>query len=681
MSSFYLGPYEVCPEQCLLNSDGLQTKLTPRNMDVLAYLAEHANRVVTSDELLEKFWSPVASDHAVHKAISELRGALGDSVRNQHFIKTLPRRGYMLLVAPSATQRKPGKLDAFRELVWGLFAGINYRHLATGLGAVALLGVMLVLATVRQPTVATGFSGRVTVGLEPFTYRGDQTESSEFLREGLQTSLLNQLSRLKEVRVVSLDATSTDGGNPEQVDHILQGTFFEADGEQRVMVHLIRSSDGVHEYSERFDLDESGLFSVQDFIVSNIVTALSIHLDDQQRGMMYDWGTTDAIAYERFKRGDFYYNQFNPADFERAIKLYQEATRLDPNFVNAYVGLANAANNLSVFSGVSRQRELLDLVSGVHREVASRALGEAALESIRAVEMRMAGNEYRRQEQQLREQILSGNPPSYALSHYALLLIGARLYDEASRFLDLAEDQRPFELTPDESWDYRVTIAKPAEAIRRRKDQLMLRPKHIGALGPLARALYQEGREAEAQWYLDRQRDEDIDGITSDYTRLVIAVLSGKLQPGSAELDALYARGEDFNYNNGALAFMLGDLDRGINFWSQLNPLQMRRLLNVNHDSERYFPASVLENPRYAELLESLDVGKSWQRTLMEGVIAMREVTGVDLSVAARKAYTNETLVLNNTLWAAQPGHSIAVGEGLSARYRRGPAREYTAAR
>ncbi len=679
MSSFYLGPYEVSPEQCLLSSDESQTKLTPRNMDVLAYLAEHANRVVTSDELLDKFWSPVASDHAVHKAISELRGALGDSVRKQQFIKTLPRRGYMLLVAPTTARHKTGKLGGFRKLLRGFSAQINYRHLATGIGAIALLVSLLLMTTDLQGNRGPG-GGQVTVGLEPFTYQGDQSESSEFLREGLQTSLLNQLSRLKEVRVVALGES---GGEPatQQVDHILQGTFFEAEGEQRVMVQLIRTNDGVHEYSERFDLDESGLFSVQDFIVSNVVTALSIHLDDQQRGLMYDWGTTNAVAYERFKRGDFYYNQFNPADFERAIKLYQEATRLDPNFVNAHVGLANAANNLSVFSGLKRQRELLRLVSEVHREVASRALGDDALESIRAVEMRMAGTEYRRQEQQLRQQILSGNPPSFALSHYALLLIGARLYDEAGRFLDAAEETGPFELTPDESWDYRVTIVEPAEAIRRRKDQLMLRPKHIGALGPLARALYLENREAEAQWYLDQQQAEDRDGIISDYTRLVIAVLSGELHPQSEELEALYSRGDNYLYNNGALAFMLGDLDRGIEFWSQLRPLQKRRLLNLTHDSERYFPDSVIESPRYAALLERLDVGISWQRTLMEGVIAMREITGVDLSIAARHAYKNETMVPNNTLWAARSGNPLAAGESLSARNRRGQALDYTASR
>jgi DNA-binding winged helix-turn-helix (wHTH) protein/TolB-like protein/tetratricopeptide (TPR) repeat protein len=656
MSSFYLGSFEVLPDQCLLRCGDEDVKLTPRNMDVLGYLATHADRVVTSNELLENFWSPVASDHAVHKAISELRGALGDNVHRQRFIKTLPRRGYKLLIPP--TDREPATTTGrqLQTLAGTLTAGLHYRTLLGALTVLVSLVGMLALATTLRPhpgSAAVAAAGdAVTVGVEAFRSQGEDPQAIALMQEGLRTSLISQLSRLKEVRVVALDG---DAGQHPPVEHVLRGTLLQADGHLRAMVHLVRSSDGVHEYSERFDLDRGGVFSVQDHIVSNIVTALRIHLDDRQRALMYDWGTMNANAFERFMQGDFYYNQFNPRDFERAIKLYQEAVQLDPQFVNAHVGMAAAANNLSVYSAPGKQRELLKLVSRILQDVASLAPDHEALESIRAMEMRMAGTEYRRQEQILREQILSGHAPSYALAHYALFLIGARLYEEAEDFLDAAEDASPFELSPDESWDYRVAIAEPAQAIRLRKDQLMLRPKHIGMLAPLVRDLYTSGREQEAQWYLERLREEDTEGLTADYTAQVLAALSGVLQPGSPELEALYARGEDFYFNNGTVAFVLGDIPRGVAFWTRLGPMQKRRLLNMVHISERYFPAEVIDAPAYQQLLERLDIGHSWQRTLMEGVTAMRGVTGVSLGAEASAAFANHRFVARNTRWAMEP--------------------------
>lgn len=93
-----IGTLEVSTENCTIAVDGRVTKVSPRSMDVLVHLTEHAERVVSAEELLDRFWSSLASDHAVHKAIAELRAAMGDSVRHQRHIKTVPKRGYKLLV-------------------------------------------------------------------------------------------------------------------------------------------------------------------------------------------------------------------------------------------------------------------------------------------------------------------------------------------------------------------------------------------------------------------------------------------------------------------------------------------------------------------------------------------------------------------------------------------------------
>ena len=78
--------------------------LTPKAFAVLAYLVEHAGRLVTSDELLEAVWSGrVIEPQAVRKHILEVRAALGDRPKNSLFIETLPKRGYRFIAGVSET--------------------------------------------------------------------------------------------------------------------------------------------------------------------------------------------------------------------------------------------------------------------------------------------------------------------------------------------------------------------------------------------------------------------------------------------------------------------------------------------------------------------------------------------------------------------------------------------------
>jgi DNA-binding winged helix-turn-helix (wHTH) protein len=78
--------------------------LTPKAFAVLAYLVEHAGRLVTPDELLEAAWpGRVIEPQAVRKHILEVRTALGDRPKNSLFIETMPKRGYRFIAGVSET--------------------------------------------------------------------------------------------------------------------------------------------------------------------------------------------------------------------------------------------------------------------------------------------------------------------------------------------------------------------------------------------------------------------------------------------------------------------------------------------------------------------------------------------------------------------------------------------------
>jgi DNA-binding winged helix-turn-helix (wHTH) protein len=86
---------------CLWDPSG-QVDLRPKSFEVVRYLAQHAGRVVTKDELIKAVWGDLnVSDESLAVCISEVRRTLGD--KHQQIIKTLPKRGYLMDVAVPTT--------------------------------------------------------------------------------------------------------------------------------------------------------------------------------------------------------------------------------------------------------------------------------------------------------------------------------------------------------------------------------------------------------------------------------------------------------------------------------------------------------------------------------------------------------------------------------------------------
>ena len=88
----------------ILARDGARVPMAPKAFDVLAYLVDHAGRLVTQDELLEALWSETyVNPEVLRKYILEIRKALGDRPDNPEFVETLPKRGYRF-IAPVADE-------------------------------------------------------------------------------------------------------------------------------------------------------------------------------------------------------------------------------------------------------------------------------------------------------------------------------------------------------------------------------------------------------------------------------------------------------------------------------------------------------------------------------------------------------------------------------------------------
>src|SRR3954467_12689682 len=89
------GPFRLDPQGRRLWRGEQETVLTPKALDLLIYLAEHAGTVLSRDQLLDALWpGTYVDDHALSVQIGEIRKALGDGARGSNYVETRHRRGY-----------------------------------------------------------------------------------------------------------------------------------------------------------------------------------------------------------------------------------------------------------------------------------------------------------------------------------------------------------------------------------------------------------------------------------------------------------------------------------------------------------------------------------------------------------------------------------------------------------
>ena len=101
--SYRFGPYRLDRAAYRLVDGDRSIELSPKALDLLLLLVEHAGSLVTKDEILKAVWPDVAvTDNALTQVVSDLRHALGDSSSAPRYLETVPRRGYRF-IAPVET--------------------------------------------------------------------------------------------------------------------------------------------------------------------------------------------------------------------------------------------------------------------------------------------------------------------------------------------------------------------------------------------------------------------------------------------------------------------------------------------------------------------------------------------------------------------------------------------------
>jgi serine/threonine protein kinase/Tfp pilus assembly protein PilF len=182
----------------------------------------------------------------------------------------------------------------------------------------------------------------------PFT-NGSADPESEYLSDGITESLINGLSRLPKVKVMSRSAAfrfkgrETDvlaAGRELGVHAVVTGRVTLRGDDLTVSAELVDAQDGHQLWGERYQQKRADVLEVQDKVATRIADNLRLSLsgDDQQR--LTKRYTQNPEAYQAYLKGRYYAGKFTKDGFEKGRTYFRQALDLDPSYALSYDGLA-----------------------------------------------------------------------------------------------------------------------------------------------------------------------------------------------------------------------------------------------------------------------------------------------------------------------------------------------------
>ncbi len=232
--------------------------------------------------------------------------------------------------------------------------------LTGGLLAFGLWGVVatFLLMTGRAGPGAAGMAGGgngsqlMAIAVLPFDNLSVEEENA-FFADGIHEDVLTQLSKVGDLTVISrtsvLPYRDTDLGLSEiaselGVGSILEGSVRRAGDNVRITAQLIDASTDEHLWADNFDraLTTANIFAIQSEIAQRIAEALAATLTPEAEEQITRAPTADLAAYDFYLRARETYQLYTEAGNDEAIRLYREAIARDPDYADAWAGLADA---------------------------------------------------------------------------------------------------------------------------------------------------------------------------------------------------------------------------------------------------------------------------------------------------------------------------------------------------
>ncbi|MCI4365735.1 MAG: hypothetical protein L3K10_06735 [Thermoplasmata archaeon] len=433
--------------------------------------------------------------------------------------------------------------------------------------------------------------------------------NDEYFADGLTEELITQLSHVQDLTVIARTSvipyklapkSIAQVGSELGVDTILEGSVRKSGQRIRITLQLIDVDSQRHIWASSYDRDIGDVFAVQTDIAERTAGALRLELSKTRRPRLARKPTADPVAYDLYLRGLVAASEPDEKVIPEAVRYFEEATRLDPTFAEAFAAWANlyvmaAGDFLPMRDAMPKARALvaraLELDPG--SSDAHAALANIVLQFDN--DWGLAETEF--------EKAISLNPSNaVAYRFFSLLLIVLERFDEAKEMcrrairLDPGRDslQGTLAWAELESGNFDAAFAYAEKA---RDNQ----PASIGSHAMLGMFYLAAGRRSDAV----READTPLVGAndTERFDHALLNALVGRPE-AARSVAAEVERGEAKSYTSASHLAMLyaalGETSRALDLLEQ-DYREGDRILWLYHRGVFFDP--IREDPRFVALL------------------------------------------------------------------------------
>src|SRR6516165_589741 len=183
-----------------------------------------------------------------------------------------------------------------------------------------------------------------SIAVLPFVNMSGDAEQ-EFFADGLTEDIITELSRFRELLVISRNAVFVHKGKPVKaqeiahefgVDYVAEGSVRKAADRVRVTVQLIDGETETHIWAERYDRKLADIFDIQDEVTSSIAATLFGRVEAARHDRVQRRRTDNMAAYEYVLTGKVLHHWSNPEANAQALLMLDHAIELDPNYAHAH---------------------------------------------------------------------------------------------------------------------------------------------------------------------------------------------------------------------------------------------------------------------------------------------------------------------------------------------------------
>lgn len=533
---YEFGEFRLDAQNGLLWRAGKLISLKPKAIALLNLLVQQPGAVLTKQQILDSLWPDTIVEEAnLTQTVHLLRKALSQESGAAPQIETVPKVGYRWVgevralamdeppasapspdtpapaqpaTAAARAEAEPPLAEAVQSAEPAFASPI--RHVVPARTRSrrtwAALMVLLTLAGIATVVLSRRSAGPLvdSIAVLPFgTLGADPPDPA--LSLGLADALITRLGNLGQLEVRPTAAITRYNENKLEaltagkqlgVEAVLTGYIHRADGRMRLTAQLVRVNDGKILWTGTFEENFTNLFTLEDHLTQQVTTALRLPSAATSRNQTEDYGTANLEAWQLYQKGRYYWNKRQWTWTRKAIEMFELALQLDPNYAQAYAGLADS---YALWNPEMTPRERLAKA----KPAAQRALAlndrlpeaHASLGFIKYKfewDWRGAEGEFKR--------ALALNP-SYATAHHwygeSLSLNGR--HDEALAQLQEAERLNPLSFAIKEDIGLAHYRARAfARAERKFHEVLELDPNFFRTRHKLADLLQEQGRYDEA---------------------------------------------------------------------------------------------------------------------------------------------------------------------------------------